>query len=964
MLVNLFNTIKESIISLFKSRLVILILFFCFLSGILIHRVFVLQIVKGEDYLKNYTMSIQREVVLNGTRGNIYDRDGELLAGNRLAYSIEIEDNGSYEDTEQKNELINETISTVIDMLESNGDSTIVDFGIIINDQGEYEFLHAEGTRRQRFLADIYGHKTIDELKDEEAASTPDDVMNFLCAGERGKGSYGFGIDQENNTKERVLQLVTIRYGMHLNSFKKYFTTTISSDVSAETVAVIKENMYKLQGVSVGEQSLREYYYPEYFASIIGYTGKISQDEYDALSEEQKEIYSLTDIVGKSGIEQVMDEHLQGKKGEISMYVNSVGKILEVVNMKEAEAGNDVYLTLDKDLQITAYELLQEKLAGIILRKLSPTLDYDRNSVSESSNVVVPIGDIYYSFIGNEILDTERFSYEDATSTEKAVYDAFKTRQKRAIERVIADLKSPTSAAYKDLSKEMQAYMYYLTSDLLTNKTGILLKDRIDVNDPVYTSWKNEEINLYTYMNHAISQNWVDTTVVQEFVSTDGNYSDSNELYLGILNYLEDYLKTDTAFDKLIYRYMIKDGTVRGNQICILLYDQGILEEDEEMYNRLLSGYSSYDFIRQKIDKLEITPGQLGVEPSTGSYVMTEVRTGNTLVCVSYPGYDNNRLANNMDVDYYNRVYVNASQPFYNKATQELTAPGSTFKPLSSITGLTEGIISEGTHFACAGPFMKINPNPKCWISPGAHGSLNVVGGIKNSCNLFFYNVGFNLGLTSDGTYSSVQGVERIQKYAEMFGLGQTSGLEIPEMQPHISDEDAVRSAIGQGTHVYTTSQIARYMSAVANRGTVYDLTLLDKVVAKDGTVIEDYEAEVINHVTEVSEHTYNLVTRGMEEMVNSNTRFDVVAKAGLQTAGKTGTAQQSKTHADHVLFAGFAPSQNAEIAYCTRIANGYNSGYTAEIGRDMVLKYFDLAKDSDIIFGSAGVLGSESHGD
>ena len=960
----MFNSIKETIVSIFKSRLVVLIFFFCALSIILIHRVFVLQIVKGEDYLENYRMSIERTVTLTGTRGNIYDRDGELLAGNRLAYSIEIEDNGSYQNTVQKNELINQTINTVIDMLESKGDTTVEDFGIIVNDEGEFEFLYAEGTKRLRFLADVFGHAKIADLTDEEEHATAQDVMDHMCAGERKKGDYGFGIDQTAYSKERVLQLVTVRYGMHLNSFKKYYTTTIASDVSAETVAIVKENMYNLQGVSVGEESLREYYYPEYFASIIGYTGKISQDEYDALSDEEKNRYSLQDIVGKAGIEQEMDSYLQGEKGEISMYVNSVGKILETVSVKEPHAGNDVYLTLDKDLQITAYELIEEKLAGIILKKLSPTLDYDRNSVSESSNVVVPIGDIYYSFIGNEILDVDAFAEEDATSTEQRVYEAFSNRLASSIYRVISDLNSPSASAYKYLSKEMQAYMYYLTSELLTNTTGILMKDKIDVYDDVYVAWRNEEINLYEYLNHAISQNWVDTTVVQEFISTEGNYSDSRELYQGILNYIEDYLKTDPAFEKLVYRYMIKDGSISGNQICVLLYDQGVLEFDESMYNRLLSGYSAYDFMRQKINNLEITPGQLGVEPSSGSYVMTEVNTGNTLVCVSYPGYDNNRLANSMDVAYYNQVYVNSAKPFYNKATQELTAPGSTFKPLSSITGLTEGIITEGTYFGCHGPFTKINPNPKCWISPGAHGSLNVVGGIANSCNLFFYNVGFNLGLTEDGTYSSAQGVERIAKYANMFGLGQTSGLEISEMQPNVSDEDAVRSAIGQGTHVYTTSQIARYMTAVANRGTVYDLTLLDKVVTKEGDELVDFNAEIVNKVTEVSQHTYDLVTRGMETMVNNNTRFDVVKAAGIQTAGKTGTAQQSKTHADHVLFAGFAPSNDPQIAYCTRIANGYNSGFTAEIGRDMVLKYFGVADDSQLLLGSAGVLGSESHGD
>lgn len=959
----MFNQIKEFITSIFKSRLIVLIAFFCILSFVLIQRVFVLQIVNGQDYLDNYTLSIQKTKEIAGTRGNIYDRDGELLAGNRLAYSVEIEDNGSYDDPEQKNELINETINTVIDMIEGNGDSVVNDFGIVLNNDGEYEFLYAEGTRRLRFLADVYGYATIDKLSEEQAASTPQDIMDFLCANKR-KSDYGFGIDQEKYDKTRVLQLVTVRYGMHLNSFKKYITTTIASDVSDETVAVIKENQYNLQGISIGEESLREYYDSKYFASIIGYTGKISREEYDALTEEQQKKYSLTDIVGKSGIEQVMDEYLQGEKGEEIVYVNNVGKVMESKSVKEPKAGNDVYLTIDKELQITAYNLLEEKLAGIILRKLSNVLDYNRNAVTASSNVIVPIGDVYYAFIGNEILDIDHFAQEDATSTEKEVYTKFSTRQASAIEKVISNLESATSPAYKNLSKEMQAYMYYISSDLLTTKTGILMKDRIDIYDDVYEAWKSEEINLYEYLNYAIAQNWVDTSVVQDYITSEGNYSDSSELYQGILNYLNDYLKTDFEFEKLVYRYMIKDGSISGNKICILLYDQGVLEYDETMYNRLLSGYSAYDFIRSKIESLEITPGQLGVEPSTGSYVMTETSTGNTLVCVSYPGYDNNRLANTMDTDYYNQIYVNTSAPFYNKATQELTAPGSTFKPLSSAVALTEGIVTEGTYFSCSGPFTKITPSPKCWISPGAHGNLNVVSAIKNSCNLYFYNVGFNLGLLPDGTYSSSVGIEKIQKYAKMFGLGETSGLEISEVSPHISDEDAVRSAIGQGTHIYSTSQLAKYITGIANKGTVYDLTLLSKVAAKDGSVIVDYEPSVYNQVTEVSQHTYNLIHNGMEQMVNSDSRFNAVKAAGIQMAGKTGTAQQSQTHADHVLFVGFAPSNNPEIAFSTRIANGYNSGYPAEIGRDMVLKYFGLADDSQLVLGRAGVLGTESHSD
>lgn len=965
----MFNRLKESIVDLFKSRLVVLILFFFFLSLVLVYRLFSLQIVNGEDYLENYTLKITKTKEVQGTRGNIYDRNGEILATNRLAYSVQIEDDGSYDDRHEKNEVINTTITRVIDMIESNGDTVDSDFGIILDSNGEFQFLYAEGTKRLRFIADIYGYATIDKLSKSEQASTAQDIIDFLCADDRKTQdgtSYGFELDQEDYTKERLLKIVTVRYGMYLNSYKKYIPTTISSDVSEETVAMIKENEYDLQGVSIGEVSLREYPDSKYFASIIGYIGKISQDEYDALTEEQQKKYAITDVVGKAGIEQLMDEYLQGEKGEEIIYVNNVGKVSEREVVKEPTAGNDVYLTIDKELQITAYNLLEEKLAGIILRKMSNVLDYTRDPDISASNIIIPVGDIYYAFIGNEILDIDHFAQDTASDTEKAVYAAFSARQASAISKVIADLQSASSPAYKDLSKEMQAYMYYISSELLADTAGILQKDKIDVNDEVYQAWKDEEINLYEYLNHAISQNWIDTSVIQEYVDGDGKYSDSTELYNAILTYLEDYLKTDYTFEKLVYRYMIKDGSVSGTQICLMLYDQGVLEYDESMYQKLKSGYSSYEFIRSKINSLEITPGQLGVEPSTGSVVMTETDTGRTLVCVSYPGYDNNRLTNTMDTAYYSQLYADAANPLYNKATQELTAPGSTFKMVSSAAGLEEGIITGSSIIMCSGPYKNVTPSPKCWIYPGAHGGLNVVGAIGHSCNNFYYDVGYRLGLTADGTYSSDQGTDILRKYAELFGLGEVSGLEIPEREPQISDEDAVRSAIGQGAHIYSTSQLAKYVTGIANRGTVYNLTLLYKVTDVEGNTVKAYTPSIYNEIEEdeISQNTFDLIHQGMNYMVEMDSRFDSVRKAGMTMAGKTGTAQQSETHADHVLFVGFAPSSDPEVAISCRIANGYSSGYPAEIGRDMVLKYFGLADDSELLSGSASQLGVETHGD
>lgn len=195
------------------------------------------------------------------------------------------------------------------------------------------------------FLADIYGYQTIDELTDKEENASADDIINYLCEDER----YGYGIDQSSMEKSRILKMVNIRYAISLNSFQKYIPTTIASNVSDETVAEIMENSDRLQGVNIAEDSLRRYTDSKYFASLIGYTGKISQEEYNEKKESSKE-YTLTDIVGKSGLEQTMDEELQGTKGKEIVYVDSVGNVIETEKKTDAVAGNDLYLTIDKNL--------------------------------------------------------------------------------------------------------------------------------------------------------------------------------------------------------------------------------------------------------------------------------------------------------------------------------------------------------------------------------------------------------------------------------------------------------------------------------------------------------------------------------------------------------------------------------------------------------------------------------------
>lgn len=970
----MFNRIKEWIMEIIKSRLFVTVIAFCVLFAILIQRVFYLQIVKGQYYLDNYKLQIRKTREVPGTRGNIYDRNGELLAYNELAYSVTIEDNGDYSSMtlKEKNKIVNETVEEVIDIVESNGDTVISDFGIILNASGNYEFAAQNETSKLRFLADIYGYQTIDELTDKEENASANDIINYLCEDER----YGYGIDQSSMEKSRILKMVNIRYAISLNSFQKYIPTTIASNVSDETVAEIMENSDRLQGVNIAEDSLRRYTDSKYFASLIGYTGKISQEEYNEKKESSKE-YTLTDIVGKSGLEQTMDEELQGTKGKEIVYVDSVGNVIETEKKTDAVAGNDLYLTIDKNLQEATYQIIEEKLAGILVSRIQNIMNYDPASAGDSSKIIIPIDDVYHALFANEVIDTKHFSSTDAKETEKKVAALVAEKKASCIAEVMSQLRDPAAASYKSLSKEMQAYMNYIADDLLMDQAGILSSDAIDTSDKTYIAWtKDETISLYEYLNYAISKNWINLSGIPQAETEQEKYSDLNEIYGQILTYLEQTLPSDSTFEKLVYRYMIKANELKGKDICRILYEQNVIAFDEGQYQGLESGQiDPYSFLVGKISSLEITPAQLALEPCSGSAVVTDVNTGEVLACVSYPGYDNNRLANTMDSAYYNKLANDLSSPFYNTATQERTAPGSTYKMLTSVAALTEGIITPSDGVVCEGIFEKVFPNPKCWISPGAHGWLDVTGALQHSCNIFYYEMGYELGVTEsedkkgeDGkpakTYSSDLGIDKLTKYAEMFGLNEKSGLEISESKPQISDTDSVLSAIGQGTNNYTTSQLARYVTAVANRGKVFQLSLLDKTVDKKGNVVKDYQPELRNEITEVSDSTWNAVQQGMEDMVSTTGTFDSLRLEGFQMAGKTGTAQQSETHPDHALFVGYAPSENPEIAVSVRIANGYNSSYTAEIGRDIVKYKYHLGDTEDIVTGSASMLGVAGAGD
>lgn len=941
MQVNLVENIKELFRLLKKSRLAVAGILMVILFSILLWRMFYLQIISGEEYQNNYTLKIVKERTLNSTRGNIYDRNGKLLAYNELSYSITIEDNGTYSSTTEKNNALNAEIAQVITALEKNKDAIINEFKIDLQADGSYAF-NVTGTAWKRFLADVYGAISYDDLKYSQKLgydtknATADQVMAYLL------DSYGVSKDYDAAMAHKI---VIVRFAMAQNAYQKYIATTIAENVSEESVAYIKEHSDELQGVDAVSDTIRKYNDSEYFASIIGYTGKISEKEYETLSAAD-DSYTLNDVIGKGGIEQYMDSYLKGEKGYEKLYVDYMGKALEVIDRKEPTAGNDVYLSIDSELQSAVYHLLEQEIAGIVYSNID----------NPTSEIPIPITDVYFALIDNNVIDLESFAQEDATENEREAARIFASRETVVKKRLSADLANENAEQFQNLSEEDQDYFTYIINQLKGN--GILIEERIDASDEIYQSWKTGEVSPYVYLNHAISKNWIDIT---QF-TIEEKYSDSAEIYTALCQYILDEIATQKEFSKIIYEYLVKEDAISGRLLCLILFDQGVLPYNETEIAGLQNGtINAVTFLKDKIKNLAITPAQLALDPCSGSCVVTDTKTGEILALVSYPGYDSNRLANTVDAEYFNSLQTDKSLPQYNYATQQGTAPGSTFKMVLATAGLAENYITLGEKIKDLGQYENISNKPKCWIFSrgGTHGDVNVAEAIRDSCNYYFYEVGYRLSTNNYQTnYNDALGISKIQKYAAMFGFDEKTGIEIEEAEPRIADEFPVMAAIGQSNNRYTTVQLSRYITAVANKGTVYRYTLLDHVADSGGNTIASFAPEVRNTIDVLDTGEWDAIHSGMRMVVENTSEFNGFPVAA---AGKTGTAQQNLTRANHALFVGYAPYENPEIAIATRIAYGYTSHNAAELSKNVLAYYFKAEDAEELLSGQAEEVNSTS---
>ena len=913
--------IKDFLKKFFSSRLFVLAAVFIVFFGIILARIFTLQVVNGKSYQENFSLKIQMKQPINAARGNIYDKNGKLLAYNELAYSISINDSTTYSSTKEKNKAVNAELAEILTVLKNNGETLNNDFKIDRKKDGTYSF-NVSGSSLNRFRADVFGKSSADDLeydKDtgiDEANATAEQIMEYLM----GKDNFGISSKYDGDLAYRI---VVVRYAMLGNRFARYKEVKIATDVSDKTVAYVNEHMDTLSGISVNEDMIRKYNYSEYFSSIIGYTGPISESEYTALHKKNKD-YTQNDTVGKAGLEQYYETYLRGKNGERKFYIDNVGRISEIISSTDSVAGDDLYLSIDVDLQKATYLALQNEIAAIVY--------------SNIKSGEIPINDVYTALIGNSVINTEHFSKAKASDTEKNVLSVFKSRQKTTLGKIKQELTS-SPEALNTMSDEVLDEFTYIISMLKDDQ--VLLKNEIDTSDSVYQKWKNQKISPKEYLSYCITQHWIDISQL----NVDEKYADSTEVYDALCKYILKNIKTDTEFSKIIYQYMITRGEISPRQLCLILFDQGVLDYDDATVNKLKNGsLSPRDFLMKKIYNIEITPAQLALEPCTGSCVVTDEKTGEIRAMVSYPGYDSNKLANGVDSEYFASLQHDKSFPLLNYATQQKTAPGSTFKLVSATAGLVENVITTSDQIRCTGIYNDISNKPKCWIYPGSHGLDNVSEAIRDSCNVFFYTVGNRLAQKKTGSYNDANGIDLIQKYAHIYGLDQKTGLEISESKSSVATKYPVMAAIGQSDNNYTTVALSRYVTAVAS-GKKYNYQLMNKIVDADGKMVKKYKADYEDISDTLTSSQWDAIHSGMREVVSTMDRFQGF---DIPVAGKTGTAQQTG-HANHGLFVGYAPYDDPEITIAVRIANAYSSHNAATAARNVISYYYKETSMKDI---------------
>lgn len=642
----------NSILHILSNRLFLMFVGIGLLFLVITAKFYQLQIIDHDKYANNLRASVERSIQIEAPRGLIYDRYGRPLAVNKPTNVISID-----QQVQMKKKDLNKVLLKLVELLEKNGDTYIDE--IPISKEAPFEYTTGKTGINQFMYSIPYNDE---EHRQELLLKSADGVIDYL------KEKYEI---DESMSDEEARKVIALRTEMYKLAYSKYKTVKVAVGVSNETIAYLEEHHNDFPGVVVNVEAVRHYTEPEVLGNLIGYTRTITEAQYNEMKDEG---YDKDDIVGHEGVEKTMESELRGKKGLERVEVDNVGRRVHTIEKEDAIPGNDVFLTIDLDLQRVAYNSIEKHLSEAIIEKLKGT--NPKAFPLTSKEVIV-------SMIKSSQIDIKKMEKAPEDSTQHAIYKRLMDKY-NGLDAVVKETMTPLE----------------LLAQLLEEGTG--------------------------------------------------------------------------------------DFTEK--EMLLVLHEQGAINLSSETISNFKNnrnGTTEYTIIDQ-LEKGSLKPNQMSVTPFSASTVVIDVATGEVLTLVGYPSYNSNEMTTNFN-SYYNTLFDERSM-LWNRALMTAKAPGSTFKMISAIAGLEEGVVTPTTQIYDSGVFEKAgNPAPRCWIytnSGHGHGNVDLYKALEVSCNYYFFEVAYRLGLKGGAPYG---GIDMLTKYVEMFGLDQKTGIELAESPPNIS---------------------------------------------------------------------------------------------------------------------------------------------------------------------------------
>lgn len=416
----------------------------------------------------------------------------------------------------------------------------------------------------------------------------------------------------------------------------------------------------------------------------------------------------------------------------------------------------------------------------------------------------------------------------------------------------------------------------------------------------------------------------------------------------GIEYVFEEYLKGEDGVKQID---MAVDGTSTGEYVTkeavagsdvVLTIDANLQAVAEEA-------------LKNNIEKIRNGSFAESYDAKSGAVVVTNVKTGEILALVSYPDFEPELFITGISNEKWAEYSEN--EALFNRAVQGAYAPGSIFKMITGIAGLETGAITKDEKIHTEGIYQRWH-KPHCWIWDDyrmTHGNINVSEAIKHSCNCFFYEVGYRMG------------IDALERYARYFGLGEKTGIELPlETSGTLASKTlyeergldwqagiTLSAAIGQAENNFSPIQMAKYISMLTNKGKNIDISIVKTIIRPDGTEVEQDEIDsfVNNKLNieqsniediQINEENLKSILEGMRTVTTEEggTAYSMFKGFDIEVGGKTGSTENPNSYVN-AWFAGFAPFDEPEISVVVFVENGGHGSYTAEVARDIMEEYF-----------------------